>query len=124
MTAFDHLTDDAGLEGLADLEGRDIGLDIIHSPSHIGIDRHVEVANQDLTVGGLRHGLLIELEVIGGDWAVGAAFEQDAAICCAHGTPSMVIPWKGGNEISRGRQPNVLILPDGSSGAFRRERAV
>ena len=82
--ARDDLTDDAALQGLANLERRHVTLHVVHAAAHVGIDGQVEVAHEHLAVGGLGHGPLVELELGIGDGADGSLPEQDALVGISH----------------------------------------
>ena len=49
------LADGPALEHLADLERRHVALGVVHPAAHVGVDRHEEVAHQDLALGGFGH---------------------------------------------------------------------
>src|SRR5271165_3995535 len=46
----DHATDGSALKRFADLEWRNIGLDLVHPPTHVGIDRHVQIAHNHFEI--------------------------------------------------------------------------
>ena len=69
----DDLSDGSAGEGLADLEGRYVGLAIDHSAAHVGVDAHAEISNGDLAVLGFRHFGGDELEVILGRYPNGSS---------------------------------------------------
>ena len=56
MAALDDDAETATFHDLADLEWRDVAVHLGHARAHVGIERVVEVAKQDLPVGRLRHG--------------------------------------------------------------------
>ena len=49
LTGLDLISVD--LRG-ADLEGRGVAGAVAHTPAHVGVDRHVAIADQDLAGGG------------------------------------------------------------------------
>ncbi len=86
---LDHADRSAG-QRLADLERRDIARGIDHAPAHVRINRHPQVADQQLAVGGVvKHGF-DKLEIVFGRKAARAALQADfirgdAHICSPFG---------------------------------------
>ena len=62
MATLDDDAETAAFHDLADLEGRDIAVRFGHARAHVGIERVVEVAEQDLPVGRLRRGRRLDRE--------------------------------------------------------------
>ena len=73
----DDLADGAAVERGVDLEGGDVGLHVVHPTAHVGVERHDDIAHEDLTVGELRQVDGLEAEVVGARRALGARGEDD-----------------------------------------------
>jgi hypothetical protein len=56
----DDDADRAPVHRLVQLEGRDVGLHVVHPAAHVRVDRQMQVAYEDLTGAGLGDGNLRE----------------------------------------------------------------
>jgi len=53
-----HLSDHPGLQYFTYLKRRNVRPDVIHTPAHVRVYRHENIAHHNLSVGRIRNGLL------------------------------------------------------------------
>src|SRR5207253_491574 len=75
-----HLTDAAAADDLADPDGRQVPLSVVHPGADRGVDREVLDPNQGLVGAGLGYWLLFEAGGGVVDHARGALGEDEAAV--------------------------------------------
>src|SRR5215468_6465401 len=63
MVGLFHAPDGAPVHGPAELPRGRIGASVVHPPAHVGIDGHVDVADQQLTGAGPGDLILLETKI-------------------------------------------------------------
>ena len=81
LAGGDHLADGPALQGLTDLEGRHVAFTVNHAAAHVGVDRHPDVADENLALLGVGDRGLDIFEIVGGWHADGAAFQANFISC-------------------------------------------
>jgi hypothetical protein len=99
---LEHLADRPALRRLVQLPGRRVGGHVVHAAAHIGIDRHDQVADQDLARSGIGQLGGHEPEVLGRRQPVGPGRQLDLSRRRRH-TKYVACP-PGGRRL-RGRYP-------------------
>ena len=80
VVRLDHLADRAAGHDLADADRRRVGGGIAHAPAHVGIERQVDDAHEDLAGPGLRRRHFLDAEIGFGRLARRPTRENDTAV--------------------------------------------
>ena len=80
MVGLDDLAHRAARHDLADSDGRGVGGGIAHAPAHVGIEREIDDAHENLARPGLGHRHLLDAEIGFGRLGRRAAGKDDAAM--------------------------------------------
>ena len=84
VTALLDNTYGCPLHGLAERLRRRITFCIVHPPTHVGVERHVVITHEQLTVLKIRKLLVFKTETITGDHTTWTRSENDSTVMNCH----------------------------------------